>query len=137
MLYNVVLVYAVQQHESDTHTHTPRPLPLSLPLPPIPAVPYRSFPLVIYFIHGICQGYSRNLPHPFLYPTVSMSSVSASTSLFLPFFSTIFLDYIYMHQHRILGRATFASSISQPTRWREETCVRLRNLSEIGPDARA
>ena len=53
------------------------------------------------------------------------------------FISTIFLDYIYMHQHRILGWATFASSISQPTRWREETCVRLRNLSEIGPDARA
>ena len=65
MLYNIVLVSAIHQHESDIGIHMPPPSSTSLP-PPTPSPPlqvvtepwfefpesYSKFPLAIYFTYG-------------------------------------------------------------------------------------
>ena len=119
MLYNVVLVSAVQQHESVITIYIyiyiciyiyplpgePRFHPTNPPLYVIAeyqAVLYNSFPLAIYFTHD--SVYMSMLFPQFVPPSPSVT-MSTNFSLHLHFhyfpenrfISTIFLDSLYMY----------------------------------------
>ena len=122
-----MLVSATQQRESDTHTHMPPPFETPPP-PAAPSQPSRSSesPRLSFCV-------IQQLPASYLFYTwhtsVAILAIHLTLSLtpLCPwvhslhlclcscpanrFISTIFLDYIYMLQHMILGQVTFAFSI--------------------------
>ena len=117
MLYYVVLVYAIHQHESAIGMHL---CPLSwTSLPPTtPSHPswlwqdtelgslyYTTNPHCLSLLHLVIymfQCYSLNLSHPLLpllCPQVcSLCLYCCPANMFT---STIFLDFIFMHEYRI------------------------------------
>ena len=94
MLYNVVLVSAVQQSESAVCIYVSPLLdflPIRTPQSTVP-VPYSRFSLVIYFIHSIYSLYIYTFVNPnlrihrtppFPLPLVSICLLSMSVSLFV------------------------------------------------------
>jgi len=89
MLYNVVLVSAVQQCESR-----------STKLSSLCCTAAFHYPPILHMIVYICQCYSLNLSHP-LFPSLCPQVHSIHLHLYScpanRFISTIFLDSIYMH----------------------------------------
>ena len=96
MLYNVVLVSAIQKHESAMVYTYPLPLesPSHLPLHPplevvverqaeLPAALYRNFPSAIYFTHGNMY-FSATLPS---HPTLSFPQYVHKSVLCLSLYS--------------------------------------------------
>ena len=92
ILYNIMLVSAVQQHESviSIHISPPSRAFLPLPIPPLQVVTeyqakfpllYSNFPLTVYFTHG--SVYMSVLCSQFIAPS-PYTPVSTYVSLFLP-----------------------------------------------------
>ena len=101
-------VFCQHQHESAIGIHMSPPI--SLPIPPLQvdteplfefSETYSKFPLAIYFTYGnvsfhitlsIHLTFSSSLPM-----SISLFSMSVSSLLPCKFFSTVFLDSVYMH----------------------------------------
>ena len=107
LLYNAVLVSAVQQRASAIRIHVSPPSWACLPPPNPPPVLHDFFPPAVYFKHdGV---YVSTLLSQFIPPTPSpVLSTSPALCLRLDshpanrFVSTTFLDSIYMHYCMIL-----------------------------------
>ena len=102
LLYNIVLVSAIHQHESATSIYVPSLLNL-LPIPTpshAPGSHRGKFPLAICFTRGkvyVSMLLSQFVP-PFPFPTASTGLFSVSASPLLPcrVISTIFIDSTHM-----------------------------------------
>ena len=114
LLYNVVLVSAVQRSESAICIHISPPSWTSLPPPHIPPIQvitehraeipvlYRRFPLAICFTHGsinmsILISQFNPLPSPTLCPHICSLHLHLYSCPAYRFICTIFLDSTYMH----------------------------------------